>query len=68
MCSKKWTIIISFIIILVMGGIYTFLQLRLYTPEMKEFAKNIIPISNDIKEYFIRFFYRCGCNRRYCNF
>ena len=53
---------------LVMGGMYTILQLRLYTPEMKEFAKNIIPISNDIKEYFIRFFYRCGCNRRYCNF
>ncbi len=39
-------------IILVMGGIYTFLQLNLYTPEMKEFAKNIIPISNDIKEFF----------------
>ena len=39
-------------IILVMGGIYTFLQLKLYTPEMKEFAKNIIPISNDIKEFF----------------
>ena len=52
MCSKKWTIVISFIIILVMGGIYTFLQLRLYTPEMKEFAKSIIPISNDIKEFF----------------
>ena len=34
MCSKKWTIIISFIIILVMGGRYTFLQLRLYTPEL----------------------------------
>ena len=52
MCSKKLTIIISFIIILVMGGIYTTLQLRLYTPEMKEFAKSIIPISNDIKEFF----------------
>ena len=52
MCSKKWTIVISFIIILVMGGIYTFLELRLYTPEVKEFAKSIIPISNDIKEFF----------------
>lgn len=52
MCSKKWTIIISFMIIFVMGGIYTTLPLRLYTPEMKEFVKNIIPISNDIKEYF----------------
>ena len=37
---------------LVMGGMYTILQLRLYTPEMKEFAKSIIPISNDIKEFF----------------
>lgn len=51
MCSKKWTIIISTIIIIVMGGIYTFLQLRFYTPEMKEFVKNIIPISSEIREY-----------------
>jgi len=53
MCSKKWTILISFIIILVMGSIYTFLQLRFYTPEIKIFINHIIPISNDIREYFM---------------
>ena len=29
-----------------------FFRVKAYTPEMKEFAMSIIPISNDIKEFF----------------
>lgn len=36
-----------------MRNIDTLLQLRLYTPKMKDFVKHIITISSDIREYIM---------------